>query len=47
VSLVATAFDRLADLVVVGLAAVAITVFGHASAGPSDDPMEVRGARPD
>ena len=47
VSLVATAFDRLADLVVVGLAAVAITIFGHGSVGPSDGPIEVSGALPD
>ena len=42
VSLVATAFDRIADLVVIGLAAVAITIFAHAS----DDPVEVSGAEP-
>ena len=42
VSLVATAFDRIADLVVIGLAAVAITIFTHAS----DDPVEVSGAEP-
>jgi hypothetical protein len=37
VSLIATAFDRLADLVVVGLAAVVITVVSHRS----DDAVEV------
>jgi hypothetical protein len=42
VSLVATAFDRLADLVVVGLAAVAITFVTHRSG----DPVEVSETQP-